>query len=209
VIPLTVTAERFEGFDGPINIKLERLPAGITATTNTIAAGQTSCTILVSASDDVVLADAHPFQISGTAQIAKGAVTHRVDPEEKLMLIAVALKPDIVLHAATEVVEIEPGQTAEVRVRVARQNGFAGRVPIEVRDLPDRVRVTDSGLNGVLVTEDESERSFKIWALPNAAPVEGRFYVSGRVETRSGQQNSYAAPEAIVVRVKSPQRRAE
>ena len=67
---------------------------------------------------------------------------------------------------------------------------------------PFRVRVSDSGLNGVLIQEDESERSFRLLALPNAKPVEGYIYISGRVETRSGQQNSYAATEPILVRVK-------
>ena len=111
-------------------------------------------------------------------------------------------KPDVIMQAVTKVVEIEAGQTADVLVKVTRQNGFAGRVPVEVRDLPFRVRVSDSGLNGVLIQEDESERSFRLLALPNAKPVEGYIYISGRVETRSGQQNSYAATEPILVRVK-------
>jgi hypothetical protein len=65
------------------------------------------------------------------------------------------------------------------------------------------VRVTDSGLNGVLITEDGNERSFKLWALPNAQPVEGYIYLSGRIETRSGQQNSYASTEPVLIRVKA------
>ena len=73
---------------------------------------------------------------------------------------------------------------------------------MEVRNLPPRVHVLDVGLNGVLITEDESRRTFTIEALPTAEPVDQMIYVAGAFETRSSQQNSHAAPEAIRVRVK-------
>jgi hypothetical protein len=57
------------------------------------------------------------------------------------------------------------------------------------------------GLNGVLITEDESRRSFTVEALPSAEPVDQLIYVSGAIETRSGQQSSYAAPEPVRLRV--------
>lgn len=202
-IPLTVTALRLEGYDGPIEVTLGGLPAGLKATKNTIAAGQTDATILVSADPDAKLAQAASFEVTGRAKIGGKLVSHAANPEDGMKLISLMTKPDITMQTVTKVVEIEAGKTAEVLVKVKRQNGFAGRVPVEVRDLPVRVRVTDSGLNGVLIQEDESERSFRIWALPNAEPVEGYIYISGRVETRSGQQNSYAATEPILVRVKA------
>lgn len=65
------------------------------------------------------------------------------------------------------------------------------------------MRVLDVGLNGVLLNEDESRRSFTINALPNAEPVDQLIYVAGAIETRSGQQNSYAAPQAIRLHVKA------
>ena len=86
---------------------------------------------------------------------------------------------------------------------ISRHGDFRGRVPVEVRNLPPRVRVLDVGLNGVLITEDESRRSFTIEALPSAEPVDQLIYVSGTVETRSGQPSSYAAPEAIHLNVKA------
>lgn len=202
-IPLTVTALRLDGYEGPIEVSLSGdLPAGFKATRNTIAPGQIDATILLSADADTKAGEAVRFEVTGRATINGKTVTRTANPEDGLKLISLMSKPDIVMHAVSKVVEIEAGQTAEVLVKVSRQNGFAGRVPVEVRDLPLRVRVTDSGLNGVLLNEDESERSFRLWALPNAKPVEGYIYVSGRVETRSGQQNSYAATEPILVRVK-------
>lgn len=202
-IPLTVTALRTEGYEGPIEVSLSsELPAGLKATRNTIAEGQTDATILLTADAGARLEGAVRFEVTGRATINGKNVVQKANPEDALKLISLMSKPDVLMQAVSKVVEIEAGQTAEVMVKVTRQNGFAGRVPVEVRDLPFRVRVTDSGLNGVLLNEDETERSFRLWALPNAKPVEGYIYVSGRVETRSGQQNSYAATEPILVRVK-------
>jgi hypothetical protein len=203
-VPLTVTALRLDGYDGPIELALGDLPPGLSASKNRIAAGMNSATILVSAEPSAKLKDAIAYSVTGRARIGAREVAHVASPEDRLKLIALAPKPDIVMAAETKVVELEPGKTAEVKVRVSRQNGFAGRVPVQVRDLPARVRVTDSGLNGVLITEDEQERSFTLWALPNADAVEGVIYVAGLIETRSPQQNLYAAPQQIIVRVKKP-----
>ena len=74
-------------------------------------------------------------------------------------------------------------------------------MPVEVRNLPPYVRVLDVGLNGVLITEDESRRSFTIEALPMAEPGDQWIYVSGAVETRSPQMSSYAAPQPIKLHV--------
>jgi hypothetical protein len=71
-----------------------------------------------------------------------------------------------------------------------------------VRNLPPRVFVNDVGLNGVLLNEDEDRRTFTLHALANAEPVEQLIYISGMIETRSNQQNSYAAPTPILLRVK-------
>jgi hypothetical protein len=70
-----------------------------------------------------------------------------------------------------------------------------------VRNLPPGVRVLDVGLNGVLINEDENERSFVLEALPNAEPIEQAIVVAGRVETRSPQQTVYAA-EAVALKVR-------
>ena len=58
------------------------------------------------------------------------------------------------------------------------------------------------GLNGVLINEDETKRTFTIEALDNAAPVEQDIYVAAKVETRSPLDSSFAAPQAIRLKVK-------
>jgi hypothetical protein len=202
-IPVTVTAVRMDGFDGPIDISLGDLPTGLHASSGVIASGQVSTTIALSAESTANLDTPAPLKATGKALIGDATVARSANPEDHLKLISLMPRGDILMTAETKEVVIEPGGSAEITVSIARQGDFRGRVPVEVRNLPPRVRVLDVGLNGVLLNEDESRRSFTIDALPNAEPVDQLIYVSGLIETRSGQQNSYAAPQAIRLRVKA------
>jgi hypothetical protein len=201
-IPVTVTAFRIDGFEGPIEVSVKNLPAGINATRATIPPGRDSATILLSADQDVVLNGAAPFEVVGEAVIGERQVMRIARSDDRTKYVALMPGPDILMTAETKVVELTPGEQAEVRVKVVRQNGFGGRVPVRVIDLPPRVLVADSGLNGVLITEDESHRTFRLRALPNAEPVEQTIYVGGAIETRSPQQSVYVAPQPILLRVK-------
>ena len=198
-IPITVTASRMDGFDERIDVSLIDLPAGIHATAGVIAPGQVSATLTLSADREAKLDASAPLKAVGTAS----GMIHYASPEDHLKLISLMPRGDILMTAETKEVTIEPGGSAEITVAIERQGDFRGRVPVEVRNLPPRVRVLDVGLNGVLLNEDESRRSFTIEALPNAEPVDQFIYVAGAIETRSGQQNSYAAPQAIRLRIQS------
>lgn len=197
-IPVTVTAFRMDGFDGAIEVTLADLPAGFHASRGVIKPGQVATTLTLSADADAKLASAAPLKVAGSA----GTLEHAANPEDRLKLISLMPRPDLTMAAETKEVAVEPGGTAEISVAITRQADFHGRVPVEVRNLPPHVRVLDVGLNGVLITEDESRRSFTLEALPTAQPGEQWIYVSGQVETRSGQQSSYAAPEPIKLVVK-------
>jgi hypothetical protein len=197
-IPLTVTALRLDGFDGPIQVALEGIPAGFHATPAVIQPGQTSTVVLLSADADAKMLPAVSLTVAGKA----GTVTRYANPEDHLKFIALMPRADVVMTAETKEVILEPGGTAEVSVSITRQNGFGGRVPVEVRNLPPRVRVLDVGLNGVLINEDETKRTFVLEALDNAAPVDQEIVVGAKVETRSPLDTSYAAPQAIRLKVK-------
>lgn len=206
-IPLTLTAFRTDEFEGPIEVQVEGLPKGLRATTAVIGKGQINATVLLTADDDAALDQAVELKVLGKATTDARVITHYANPEDKMKLVALMPRPDIKMISETKEVTLEPGGKAEIFVNITRQNGFGGRVPVEVRNLPPRVRVLDVGLNGVLLNEDETRRSFIVEALPSAEPVEQIIYVSGKVETRSPQDSSYAAPQAIrlIVREKRAQ----
>lgn len=200
-IPLTVTAVRMDGYDGPIDLSLEGLPQGFTATNGVIKPGQVSATILLSATPSAKIDGAFELKVKGTGSAAGSSLVRYANPNDRLKLVALMPQPDVVMHAKTREVVLELGETVDVNVAIERQNGFGGRVPVEVRNLPPRVRIVNTGLNGVLINEDEKERSFTLEALPSAVPGEQMIYVSARVETRSNLDSSYAAPEAIRLRI--------
>ena len=167
-IPITVTALRMDDFDGPIEVSLKDLPAGMHATKGVIAPGQISTTLLLSADAGRQARRRRAAAGVGPRTSAAATVAHAANPEDQLKLISLAPKPDIVMTAETKHVELEPGGTAEVTVAIKRNNEFGGRVPVEVRNLPPGVLVTDVGLNGVLLNENEERRSFTLEALPTA-----------------------------------------
>jgi hypothetical protein len=196
-IPLTVTAQRLDGFDGAIEIAVRDLPRGLHAASAVIKPGQLATTLTLSADADATLAAAAPLVMVGKA----GTIERVANPDDRMMLVALMPRPDLLMTAETKEVALKPGGTAEITVSIARQSDFHGRVPVEVRNLPPYVRVLDVGLNGVLIGEEEARRSFTIEALPMAEAGEQTIYVAGQVETRSGQQSSYAAREGIRLRV--------
>lgn len=198
-VPLTVQAFRMDGFDGPIPVTVEGLPKGVSATAAVVPPGQVFATILLRSDAVLAVAD-HAYAIEVVGQ--SGQLRRYANQEDKLKLLSVMPRPDISVSAITKVVDIEAGGTAEVNLIVERLNGFKGRIPISVLNLPPSVRVLDVGLNGVLVNEDETARGFTLAALPGSGAMEQVIYVAGNVETRSPQQNQFAAPEAILLRIK-------
>ena len=183
---VTVTANRVAGYDGPIEISVEGLPAGVKASPATIPAGQDSTLILLSP-DAGAPADAlsAAFKIVGHADI-NGHDRMRVASDyAPLKLASVIPAPDVIVTADPTPVTLEPGQEVKVTLHVDRRNGFQGRVPCTVRNLPPGVRVVNVGLNGVLVTESQSTRTFTLHAEDWAKPITQPIYVVGEVESNS------------------------
>jgi hypothetical protein len=109
--------------------------------------------------------------------------------------------PELVLTAVEpRVVELPAGGRAKVTLRIQRANGFAGRVPVGVQNLPFGVHIPDIGLNGVLITEKQDEREFYLQADPHAPPGERELILTGRVEVNSSLPSEQAS-EPILLRI--------
>ena len=199
-IPVTVTALRLDDFDGPIDVAIEDLPPGMSASQGVIEPGQVSATLLLSADENAHLDRAVPLRVSGKAKSGTRQLAHWANPEDKLKLIALMPKPDITMEAKAREVLLEPGKTATVEVEIHRNNNFGGRVPVEVYNLPPTVIVANVGLNGVLIQENENHVTFTLQALANAEAIDQPIVLSGNIETRADQQNEYAS-QPIVLKV--------
>ncbi len=153
--------------------------------------------MLLCSTSNASLATAAPLKVMGKA----GNLEREANPEDHLKLISLMPQADIVMTAETKELTIPQGGSAKVTVSIKRQNEFAGRVPIDIRNLPPHVLVPDVGLNGILLNETESRRTFTIQALPDAKPGEQWIYVGGDIETRSDLPSTYASPEAIKLKI--------
>ena len=188
--PVTVSVVAVRDFDGPIEIQTSGLPQGVSASAATIMRGQDSTVVVLSADPDASL-DAHPapIEIVGHAMVNGHdlARTANSDGEtgEPLQLASIVPPPDVVVTTEPRQVSIEPGKEATVTLHVERHNGFKGRVPCSVENLPPGVRVVNVGLNGVLVTEAQSSRTVTLRAEDWAQPIKQQIYVVAMVESNS------------------------
>lgn len=256
ILPVTVTADRLDGFSGPIDVRIEGLPEGITATASQIDPNGFTCVLTLAASETAPqpiseatvrrmgtlarLPLAQPetaasptgetvvrgtglqtrlplaqvakvapaaavtglqWKVLGSARIGDNLIEHATTPAFGAHQVSITSPPDLVVRVEPAVAAIEPGQELRFTATVDRRNGFKGRVPIDVQNLPHGLRVLDVGLNGVLVTEETISRSFVVHCDPWAIPGPVTFYASGRVESKSNER--HASPP-IRLEVKQP-----
>jgi hypothetical protein len=198
-IPITVTADRLDGFDGPIDVRLENLPAGLSAPATTIPAGEESTAFALYAEPNAML----PEKVPPLKLTAKAVIDSKEVNREATGSVPKVIEPgDLVTATAQSEVSIVPGQQSRLLVKIERHNGHKGRVPLDVRGLPHGVRVLDIGLNGILITEQESSRTVVIYAEPWVKPTEHPFVVLARSE-RKGTEH---AARSVLLKVVEPGR---
>jgi hypothetical protein len=191
-IPVTVTATRTDGYDGPIAVRVEGLPASFAAPATVIEARQNSAVFTLSCGKDAP-AQASPLRVVATATIEGKPVTR-----EATVGVPKAIEPgDLVTTVGVTELTIRPGAETKVMMKIERRNGHTGRVPLEVRNLPHGVRVMNIGLSGILVLPGETEREVVIYAEPWVQPMERPILFSARSE----RKNTEHATAAVVLKV--------
>jgi hypothetical protein len=187
---VTVSVVSHRGFEGAIEIEVKGLPQGVSASPATIMPGQDSTVVVLSAAPDGVM-DAHSaaIKIVGHAHADDHELVRTANSDggedPPLQLASIVPPPDVVVTTESRQVSIEPGKEVTVTLHVERHNGFKGRVPCTVQNLPPGVRVVNVGLNGVLVTEAQSSRTFTLRAEDWAQPIRQPIYVVAMVESNS------------------------
>ncbi len=222
-LPVTVNLDRLEGFNGPVDIRIEGLPAGITATPTRIGPDLFSALLTLTAAEtagepgvsapgsdgektrdkkEPIAAPTAPgpltFKAIASARIGKKAVEHTTTPGFGMHQVSVTSPPDLKVRVEPAAATIAPGQELKFTVTIERRNAFAGRVPVEVLNLPHGLRVLDVGLNGVLINENEVSRSFVVACDPWAEPGPLLFYAAPKVEAKNERHAS--APLRLEVR---------
>jgi hypothetical protein len=191
-VPITVRADRRDGFDGPIQLQFENVPAGFSTPPTIISAGQNNTAIAMSADSSAKTpANVPPLKLIGRVTINGKEVKH----EAVGQLPKVVEPGDLATTTDHAEVVLQPGREVKLSAKIERRNGFKGRVPIEVRGLPRGVRVLDIGLNGILITEKDDGRTFAIYAEPWVQPQTHPFVVLAKNE---GKGTEFAAKSVLL-----------
>src|SRR4029077_139430 len=130
------------------------------------------------------------FKTIASAKIGEQVVEHTTTPGFGLHQVSVTSPPDILVNVDPLAVTISPGQELKFTVTIERRNAFSGRVPVEVLNLPHGLRVLDVGLNGVLINETETSRSFVVACDSWAEPGPLLFYAAPKVEAKNERHAS-------------------
>jgi hypothetical protein len=198
-VPLDVSIDRIDGFDGEVTVRMEGLPEGFSATSTTIEPGEVNATLLLTAAPG---AKTPPEGTRIKLVASAGSLVRTLEPAAGLSLFTVLPKPDLTVETKERRITIVPGAEQHVEASIVRHNGFAGRVPIELQNLPFGVRVLDVGLNGVLITEAETSRRFTIYCEPWVKPQKRLVYCTVRTETNPPVE---VGAEPILLEVAPPQ----
>jgi hypothetical protein len=191
-LPISATAERTDGFDGAIELKLDNLSPGFSAPATTIPAGENATSFALFAAPDATVPDkAPPLKL-----IARATIDGKELVREVTGAAPKVIEPgDIVTTTGQGEVTVKPGGEVRLTVTVERHNGFTGRIPVEVHGLPHGVRVLDIGLNGILITEKETTRTLVIYAEPWVEPTSHPFVVLAK---REGKNTEHAAKSVML-----------
>jgi hypothetical protein len=193
-IVITANIRRIDGFDAPVDVALENLPPGITASMTRIERGQYAADLVLSAADDAPAVSPPSWTARGVSvpdDSSESPLEHTVDPGgPEGGWITVTPAPNLKVRPSTDRVVIRPGERVELKFTVERVPAFTGRVPIDVRNLPVGVRVLNIGLNGVLVTEKETERNVFLYAEPWVEAMQRPFFAVGKCEAAGTEHSS-------------------
>jgi hypothetical protein len=191
-VPVTVTADRIDGFAGPIDVKLENLPPGFSAPATTIPAGENSTAFALYAAADAAAPGKGALTLTGRAMIDGQEVKKQATGG---MVSLMKDTGDITTTTEQTEIVLKPGGEVKLKVTVERHNKFTGRIPLDVRGLPHGVRVLDIGLNGILITEKETERVIVIYAEPWVEAMDHPIVVLAR---REGKNTEHAAKSVLL-----------
>ncbi len=143
-LPLRVAVSRFDGFDGPVDLVAEGLPAGVTCRATRIPGGTSIGTVLLTASEGIVAGE-FAVRVMGRATVGTNRVEHaarsggpqwtvadfnqepvvpRLSQEFRIGLVP---EPEPVVLAAVEdrVHEVKAGGKLSVPLKVGRRYEFS------------------------------------------------------------------------------------
>jgi len=201
--PITITVDRLDGFAGRVDVEFAGLPKGLSAPATHLGPDEFTTAVALYAEANAQLPDKPPpLKLVARARIGEQEIVR-----EAIGGIPTLIEPgDIRTTTVPQSITVQPGGETRLSVRIERRNNFQGRVPIDVAGLPHGVRVLDIGLNGILITPNQTERTISIYCEPWVQPMEHPFVVFAR---REGKNTIHAAPSVLLRIVPASANRSE
>ncbi len=208
-IPVSVI--RDEGFEGPVRVRIENLPAGFTFHGPVeIEAGQERAIGILRAAADALSPDEAADAMVSVQASAMIEGREFVQVLGTLGDLKLAEKPKLTVEILDAdgkgsplpgeplLFRIHPGETIQARVR-ANRHDFADRIELGGddcgRNLPFGCYVDNIGLNGLLIVEGQVEREFFITASRIAKPGQRLFHL--RATADGGQCSEPVVLEVV------------
>jgi hypothetical protein len=153
---VTVNIQRLNGFGGRVELKVEGLPAGVTASPAFIPAGQPAGTFTLTGDPMAAAGTATQLRIVGTATIGEKTVTRVAQPIEiykeplaadnqnstrTTLLFPVGVTPPAAysLDLEQRAITVKKGTNVQVKVKSTRQMGVNGQINLTVAGQPPNV----------------------------------------------------------------------
>jgi hypothetical protein len=188
---LKIAIDRKAGLKGPVEIKLDKLPKGVTAEKLTIAEDETEGIVKLKSDASATVAK-QKIQIISQGKL--GAATVEASAE-----VALAIVPpfELALDPKEKELELVIGEACTLKVAVKRQGNFDGPIELTVSGLPGGVSVMP---DKVEPDQDEVELNFVVSdeAKPNKSKRPVKIQATGEI----GKQKVKFETAAINVTVK-------
>lgn len=185
----SIKVMRLDGYEGPVNISVENLPAGFTVPQAlSVESRQFDLRFPVFVADDAKTPtdeELKNIRFVATARTDDGRdVSHNFNGLGKLAVAEkqapFSLEVIAPLVDGIPTIDLHPGETASLLVK-ANRGSFKGRIQFGKQDagrnLPFGVFVDNIGLNGLMIPEGATEQDFVVTASPVAEPQERLWYI--------------------------------
>lgn len=185
-LPVTLSIDRREDFSGGVSIELSGLPSGITATPVRIEPNGVDAVFTLTSDGsqpNLPAEDWSKLKVTARGEIDGQEVVRNVGFGFGESVVTLTSPPTLTTAVSTDALTLSAGEVGSVEATIERRHGFKGRVPLEVLNLPQGLSLLDVGLNGILITESQTSRSFSIRCEDYVPPGEYLIYAAGRVES--------------------------
>jgi hypothetical protein len=208
--PIRILVFRRDGFDGDIEIAVEGLPAGVTASPVTIGGASTVGTLVLVAATDAN-DSVGEIKISGKSTVAGAAVARTARsgvvvwgaqngneaPRSRLaqgILLSVMgseTAPALVEAGEGKVWEISRGGRLQIPLKITRHGEFEGNLTLQPRGVPRNINVQNVNLD-----KSKSDGKVQVNISTNAAPGTYTFALATQAQLKNYRRNPQAADEA-------------